>query len=159
MVQRLFHGPALCACLSSRHVTGPYPHGLCAGRGRPSPADASYLELGFGQGLSTTIHAACGAGSFWGTDFNPQQVAQASALARGAGLPMTLLEESFEEMAARDDLPRFDIIVLHGIWSWVSAANRHHIVEIIRKNLAVGGVVYISYNCFPAGRPCCPSVT
>jgi predicted O-methyltransferase YrrM len=124
--------------------------------GSPLPADASYLELGFGQGLSTTIHAACGAGSFWGTDFNPQQVAQASALARGAGLPMTLLEESFEEMAARDDLPRFDIIVLHGIWSWVSAANRHHIVEIIRKNLAVGGVVYISYNCFPGWAPMLP---
>jgi len=28
------------------------------------------------------------------------------------------------EFVARDDLPEFDVIALHGIWSWISAENR-----------------------------------
>lgn len=58
-----------------------------------------------------------------------------------------MLDDSFAELAARTDLPEFDIITIHGIWSWVSDENRRHIVDIIRRKLAVGGVVYLSYNC------------
>ena len=50
---------------------------------------------------------------------------------------------------ARDDLPAFDIIALHGLWSWVSAENRRAIVEIMRRRLKVGGACYISYNTLP----------
>ena len=31
----------------------------------------TYLELGFGQGLSLNINAAVTSGAFYGTDFNP----------------------------------------------------------------------------------------
>ena len=59
----------------------------------PSSGDFSYLELGFGQGLSLNVHAAAVPGVFWGTDFNPTQVAQARALARAADSHAVLLEE------------------------------------------------------------------
>ncbi len=43
-------------------------------------------------------------------------------------------------------LPEFDVIALHGVWSWVSETNRSVIVDLIRRRLAPGGVVYLSYN-------------
>ena len=48
-----------------------------------------------------------------------------------------------------DDLPEFDFIGLHGVWSWVSPENQKIIINFIRKKLKVGGVVYISYNTLP----------
>ena len=36
-------------------------------RGLESP---TYLELGFGQGLTLNLHAAANLGDWWGTDFN-----------------------------------------------------------------------------------------
>jgi hypothetical protein len=59
-----------------------------------------------------------------------------------------LYDEAFAEFAKRD-LPEFDYIGLHGIWSWISDGNRAVIVDFIRKKLKVGGVLYISYNTLP----------
>jgi hypothetical protein len=115
-----------------------------------------YLELGFGQGLSLNIHAAACPGEFWGTDFNPGQAANASELAEASGSGAQILDLSFEDLAARDDLPEFDVIALHGIWSWISDANRAVIVELARRKLAVGGVLYVSYNCTPGWSPAMP---
>jgi SAM-dependent methyltransferase len=116
----------------------------------------TYLELGFGQGLSINLHAAATDGRFWGTDFNPGQTVRARELAAASGADLHLLDDSFEEFAARTDLPDFDIIALHGIWSWISDANRRTILDIIRRNLRAGGVVYVSYNCLPGWAPAIP---
>src|SRR5262249_25958625 len=91
-----------------------------------------YLELGYGQGLSINIHAAAVDGDFWGTDFNPTQVAHARALAEASGSQAKLFEDSFAEFAVRPDLPEFDIIGLHGVWTWISDENGRLIVDIIR---------------------------
>ncbi len=99
----------------------------------------SYLELGFGQGLSINLHAAATEGRFWGTDFNPGQAVRARELAAASGADLHLLDDSFEEFAARTDLPDFDIIALHGIWSWISDANRKTILDIVRRKLRAGG--------------------
>lgn len=115
-----------------------------------------YLELGFGQGLSLNIHAAANEGEFWGTDFNPTQAANARELARASGASLTALDQSFAELAERDDLPEFDMIVLHGIWSWISDENRRVIVDIARRKLAVGGLFYVSYNTTPGWSPAIP---
>lgn len=115
-----------------------------------------YLELGFGQGLSLNIHAAANQGEFWGTDFNPTQAANAREMAAASGADLKVLDQSFAELAARDDLPEFDIIVLHGIWSWISDANRRVIVDIARNRLAVGGLLYVSYNTTPGWAPAMP---
>ncbi|MDX3929860.1 MAG: class I SAM-dependent methyltransferase [Shinella sp.] len=116
----------------------------------------TYLELGFGQGVSINIHAAASAGSYWGTDFNPAQTVEARKLAAASGADLHLFDDSFEEFACRNDLPDFDIIALHGIWSWISEANRKTITNIIRRKLRPGGVAYISYNCLPGWAPAIP---
>ena len=122
---------------------------LSAGIALPEAQPLRYLELGYGQGLSINIHAAAIAGEFWGTDFNPAQAAHARQLATISGVNATLLDESFVELAARRDLPEFDIIALHGIWTWVSDENRRMIVDLLRRKLRIGGIAYVSYNCLP----------
>jgi SAM-dependent methyltransferase len=109
----------------------------------------SACELGYGQGLSINLHAAAGGVSWAGTDFNPVHAAGAQALAEASGSGARLFDDAFAEFVRRTDLPSFDFIALHGIWSWVSDANRDVIVEFLRRRLAVGGVVYISYNTQP----------
>src|SRR5262249_48536004 len=129
---------------------------LSAGIAPPSTKPLRYLELGYGQGLSLNIHAAAIASEFWGTDFNPTQVAHARALADASGSGVNLLDDSFAELAARQDLPEFDVIALHGIWSWISEENSRAIVDLIGRKLRVGGMLYISYNCLPGWSPMLP---
>lgn len=116
--------------------------------GVEAPEFGAACELGFGQGLSANMHAAASVCSWHGTDFNPSQAGFAQELTTVSGANAQLFDESFAEFAARD-LPEFDYIGLHGIWSWISDENRKIIVEFIRKKLKVGGVVYISYNTLP----------
>ncbi len=129
---------------------------LSAGLAPPDSKLLRYLELGFGQGVSLTMHAAATPGEYWGNDFNPAQAAFAHELADASGSGVVLLNDSFAELAERSDLPKFDIIVLHGIWTWVSDENRRIIVDIFRRHLRVGGYVYISYNCLPGWGPAAP---
>ena len=113
------------------------------------PEFGTACELGFGQGMSANIHCAASVTEWYGTDFNPAQAGFAQNLALTAGTSAKLYDEAFAEFAQRDDLPDFDYIGLHGIWSWISDANRAVIVEFIRRRLKVGGVLYISYNTLP----------
>ncbi|HZH28062.1 MAG TPA: class I SAM-dependent methyltransferase [Azospirillaceae bacterium] len=125
---------------------------------RPPPLSSfSYCELGFGQGFSTNLIAAANPqGDFWATDFNPSHAAGASQLAMSAGTGnVRFYDKSFAEF--RDlETPEFDLIVLHGIYSWVSPENRAAIVEIIRRKLKPGGAVYIGYNCLPGWSAAMP---
>ncbi len=119
-------------------------------------AKPRYLELGFGQGLSLAIHAASQPGEYWGTDFNSAQANHCSNLMRSAGVSANVFDDGFAQLAQRKDLPQFDIIGLHGIWSWVNAENRKPVLDIISKHLAPGGLLYLSYNCSPGWAPAKP---
>lgn len=124
----------------------------CASAGiavAPRDRPLRYLELAFGQGVSLNIHAAAAPGEYRGIDFNPAHAATARDLAAASGAQLQVLEESFEAFAARKDDAAFDVIATHGTWSWISAANRHLVVEIVRRRLAPGGKFFVSYNCLP----------
>lgn len=120
---------------------------LNAGLALPDVGTA--CELGFGQGLSANIHAAASITQWYGTDFNPSQAAFAQELAKASGSGAQLLDDAFADFAQRPDLPEFDYIGVHGIWSWISDDNRAVMVDFIRRKLKVGGVLYISYNTLP----------
>ncbi len=119
-------------------------------------ASDNHCELGFGQGVSINIHAAANLGKYFGTDFNPAHAAHANELCNASGCGANFFDNSFEEMLNRADLPQFDSISLHGIWSWISTENQNHIVEFARKFLKPGGVFYNSYNCYPGWSPAAP---
>jgi SAM-dependent methyltransferase len=129
---------------------------LCNGVEAQLPEAPTYLELGFGQGVSINMHAAASEGTFWGSDFNPAQTVEARKFAMASGADVHLYDDSFQEFADREDLPDFDIIALHGVWSWISRENRKVIADIVRRKLRPGGIVYISYNCLPGWAPVIP---
>ena len=119
-------------------------------------AESCHCELGYGQGVSANIHAAATPGKFFATDFNPAHAAHANELADASGANAKFFEDSFEEFSKREDLPQFDSIGLHGIWTWVSAENRRHMLEVARRHLKSGGMLYNSYNCLPGWAPNAP---
>lgn len=99
--------------------------------------------------MSVNVHAAASGSTWYGTDFNPSQAAFAQSLASASGADAHLTDEAFADFCSRSDLPEFDSIGLHGIWSWISDENRSVIVDFIRRKLKVGGALYISYNTLP----------
>ncbi|MDP3173605.1 MAG: class I SAM-dependent methyltransferase [Phenylobacterium sp.] len=123
-------------------------------------AGSTYLELGCGQGFGLNLLAAANPGmDFWGVDFHPGQIDNARRLARAAGLTNIVFEDySFEQMLALPAaaLPKFDIIALHGVYSWVSPENRAVIVQLLDRLLKPGGMVYVSYNCLPGWAALAP---
>lgn len=137
---------------------------VCLLRGIEPPVRSGeafrYCELGCGVGeTATTIAAANPRSEVWGFDFNPAHIARARQLAKDGGLQNIRLEDaSFEQLieGKLPDLPQFDYITLHGVWSWVSAENRAHIVRFIDSYLKPGGLVYVSYNALPGWTSAVP---
>jgi SAM-dependent methyltransferase len=130
-------------------------------RGQRSPVNGgplTYCELGCGQGFSVNLLAAANPHiDFYATDFNPAHIVGAKALAEEAGTPnVHFYDDSFAEFLDRPELPVFDIISLHGIYSWIAAEHRATIVEFIRRKLKPGGLVYISYNALPGWSAAAP---
>src|SRR5689334_2687142 len=91
----------------------------------PSLEDFDYCELGCGNGDTlVTLAAAYPHARFVGVDLNPEHVAFARELASRGGLQnVRFLECDFEELA-RQDLPSFDFVGMHGVVSWVGPAKR-----------------------------------
>lgn len=121
-------------------------------RSHTSIADGmTYCELGCGQGVTANILAAANPEmEVYATDFNPAHAYNAQRLADEASLTnMHFFDESFAEFEQRSDLPQFNVISLHGIYSWIAKEHRDTIVRFIDKRLKPGGLVYISYNCLP----------
>lgn len=129
----------------------------CLLRGVEPPVDPgepfAYCELGCGVGeTALTIAAANPQAEVWGFDFNPAHIARGRALAKAGGVDNIRLEEaSFEMLAggAIGDLPVFDYITAHGVWSWVSPENRRYMVDFAAKYLKPGGLFYVTYNALP----------
>ncbi|ACJ00217.1 class I SAM-dependent methyltransferase [Rhodospirillum centenum] len=117
----------------------------------------TWCELGFGQGVNLAVAAATHPqGRFFGTDVNPEHAAHAAGLARAAGLGNLAVEALDFDAYDRLDLPPFDVVALHGVWSWVGEGPRRRIVDFLRRRLKPGGVAYVSYNALPGWAPYMP---
>jgi len=123
--------------------------GVAAAGGGGQPF--AYCDLGCGQGFTANLIAAANPhAKVFAADFNPTHVAGARALASAAALEnITFREAGFDELVADAALPDFDIIGLHGVYSWISAENRRALVALIRRRLRSGGLLYISYDAMP----------
>lgn len=117
-----------------------------------------FCELGCGQGFAANLMAAANPDiTFHAVDFNPAQIAGAQRLAAKAELDnISFYEASFADFAQRTDLPLFDVIAFHGIYSWVASEHRATLVDILRSHLRPGGLVYISYNALPGWAAAAP---
>lgn len=121
----------------------------------PPAAGVRYCELAMGLGCSANIHAAANDGDFTGMDFQPGYAALAAQLAREGGSGLRVTDESLAEFSARSHAP-YDYLCLHGGWSWFSRTNREHVVKLARQALRPGGILYLSYYCWPGWSPGAP---
>jgi SAM-dependent methyltransferase len=107
-----------------------------------------YCELGSGQGVTLNFMAARDpAGSYYGVDYNPNHIRNSRSFAKLAGLDnVHFIEKSFADLDTVE-IPDCDVIVLHGIWSWIAPEMREAIVRFIDRKMKPGGLLYLSYNC------------
>jgi SAM-dependent methyltransferase len=109
-----------------------------------------YLDLGCGFAHSTVINAAAYPhGEFHACDFNPVHIEAARRRAARLGITNVVFHEASFEALLEQDLPPFDFIVMHGVYSWVDASVRRVVRQLISRLLADEGLVYVSYNCQP----------
>ncbi|MBB4000441.1 class I SAM-dependent methyltransferase [Aureimonas pseudogalii] len=113
----------------------------------------TYCELGCGLGETALTLAACHPeAEIHAFDFNPAHIAYATQTARCAGLSnIHFAERSFAELAksGEGELPLFDYVTLHGIWTWIARAHQLEIIEILARFVRPGGVVAVTYNALP----------
>lgn len=131
--------------------------GLLGGTETPADEDFTYVELGCGNGYTTTLHAAMHPRArFVGVDFNPTHIHTARRLAQEAGVGnVRFVEKSFGELR-EEDVAEADFAALHGVWSWIGDEQRAQILDFLRRRLKPGGVAYVSYNSMPGLAPLLP---
>lgn len=110
----------------------------------------TYCELGCGRGITSVILAATHPHArFYACDLNPAHVRHAQALAEAGGVSnVTFLERSVAQMLT-EELPQFDFITLHGLWSWVPNEVRQEIGAFLQSRRKSGGLAMVSYNAMP----------
>lgn len=111
----------------------------------------TWCELGCGQGLTANLLAASHPDAvFHGVDFHGEHIAAARAMAEVAGLfNVTFHQRDFGACADDPDLPMFDYVVAHGVYSWVGPEAKADIVRFLDRRLKPGGVALVSYNNVP----------
>jgi SAM-dependent methyltransferase len=116
----------------------------------PAPPDrCRVLELGCAGGANLIALAETLPGSrFVGIDLSPRQIAAGRQKVEALGLTNVELR-AMSLVDIGEAFGRFDYILCHGVYSWVSAEVRDRILAVCSANLMPQGVAYVSYNCYP----------
>lgn len=110
-------------------------------------------DLGCGRGYA--VNALAAANPDWtvlGLDHNPMHVDEAMQFAARAGLGNALFLEADLANLTEAEMERIgplDVVMLHGVWSWVSDAVRDGVVRLLQHCLSPGGIAYLGYNALP----------
>lgn len=122
--------------------------------GMPPAAIAScrVLELGCAGGENLVAMALPLPGArFFGVDASAQHIARGRELVRALGVGnVELRAGDLQDLQA--DLPEFDFIICHGVYSWVPPAVQEKILDIFERHLAPQGIAYLSYNALPGSH-------
>lgn len=118
----------------------------------PAPAGCRVLELGCGNGANLVpMAASLPDARFVGIDLAAMPIAQGRARIERLGLANLRLEQG-DVTALDGSLGRFDYVIAHGLYSWVPASVRPHVLRVIGEVLADDGVGFVSYNALPGCR-------
>jgi SAM-dependent methyltransferase len=116
----------------------------------PAPLDgARVLELGCARGANLVPMAwSMPRSEFVGVDLSERQIAEARSLSESVGTGNV----AFHAMDLRDlddSFGRFDYVIAHGLFSWVTPDVQEAILAVCARRLSPNGVAYVSYNTFP----------
>jgi SAM-dependent methyltransferase len=110
----------------------------------------AYCELGCGKGVTSLVLAAMHPeGDFHACDLNPAHIGYAEDLRRAAAVENVRFHARSVADMLEADLPQFDFIAAHGLYSWVPDAVRAQIREFVRMRLKPGGLFLVTYNALP----------
>ncbi len=111
----------------------------------------SYLELGCATGVNLIVAAINNPdGNFVGIDFNQQHIEKAKQLANSIGVKnIKFIHTDFAHFLVENKC-KFDFIVNHGTFSWVSPEVQKNILDIVAHFLNNTGLFYLHYMCYPA---------
>ena len=116
----------------------------------PRKPGFAWCDLGCGQGVTGNILAATHPGGvFHAIDAMPAHIDHARRLAAEAGIHNVGFHCVDFAAAADLDLPSFDYIAAHGVYSWVDSASQRALRRFLDRRLKPGGLVYVSYNAMP----------
>lgn len=130
--------PARIAAVASLHGLVPY-----------DTATARVLEIGCADGTNLISMATARPGlRCVGVDPSAVQIDHGRRVVDAIGATNVDLR-----VASVDDIDAsygdFDLIICHGVWSWVSPAVRKAILRVCAERLAPTGIAYVSYNTLP----------
>jgi methyltransferase-like protein len=110
------------------------------------------LELGCGDG-SNLLNMAYNLpnSTFVGIDGSEVQVQRGQVTAETSGIHNVELL-AMDIMNIDETLGKFDYIICHGVFSWVSEPTRKKILDICRERMTPLGISYISYNAYPGWK-------
>ncbi len=107
------------------------------------------LELGCSDGGNLLGMAVTLPGSeFVGVDSAGTAIARGKTTLDALGLKNLVLRQA-DLLDLAPDYGTFDYIIVHGVYSWVRAEVRDHILAICKGSLSPQGIAYISYNTLP----------
>jgi SAM-dependent methyltransferase len=113
---------------------------------RPDLSRARVLELGCGDGATALAIAAWEPS--WrvrGLDASPRAI----AAAQRPGVPNATFACADLATAAVEP-GAWDVVIAHGLYSWIDADRRTALRRIVRRALSPGGLAYVSFNALPA---------
>ncbi len=116
----------------------------------PPPSQACrVLELGCADGANLiAIAQTLPESQFLGIDFAEAPISQGRSVIAATQLKnISLSQEDILQVDFGD--VRFDYIIAHGMYSWVTPAIRKRIFEIFKKHLSLHGLCFLSYNTLP----------
>jgi SAM-dependent methyltransferase len=117
----------------------------------PEPVERSrVLELGCGRGGNLIPMAlAYPEGQFLGIDLSERQVRDGLQVVEQLGLQNIEIRHGDILEFDGDDAQPFDVIIAHGVYSWVPPQVREHLLKLMKANLAPQGLAYVSFNTTP----------
>lgn len=117
----------------------------------PARAALTLLELGCGSGVNLIpIAAAYPGGRFVGVDPSAERLAQAAAMAAGAGVSNVTFVNALPE-ALPADLGRFDVVLACGQYSRAAPDARDALMRALALTLAPRAVAYLDFDALPGG--------
>ncbi len=122
---------------------------LAALFGLNPPETFRVLEIGCAEGLNiTAIAQSLPQAECLGIDLSVKQIETAQQLVQTLNLTNIKFKQC-DLIEIDDSFGKFDYIIAHGVYSWISKELQTQLLRVCRQNLTPNGIAYVSYNANP----------
>ncbi|HEY0212505.1 MAG TPA: class I SAM-dependent methyltransferase [Paenirhodobacter sp.] len=117
----------------------------------PRVQGARYLDIGCGAGMDVIALACANPDmTFVGVDPDPNHILHAEGLARRLSLPnISFISGGFDDPRIGNG---YDIVVAHGVYSWLSEADRARFRHCFASAIGAGGIGVLHYLVEPGAH-------